>query len=628
MQVTSSTNANTFQWQTGSPWTDIPGATNTSLTRQGADLAVNTNDFNLVAKNSIGCAASFASSVTVLPQPAIVTGGQPVDATICGGANTAFEVTATGGSLTYQWQVDAGSGFSDILNGGLYTGATTARLQLTGATVAVDGYRYRAQIKTVIGGTTYCSVVLSDAAVLTLDSGPSIAAGGQPANTAICPNGSATFRVTASGVGLTYQWQEDAGSGFTNVVDGAGYAGATTATLSVLNVPGTSTGRRYRVLIQGTRCGSVMSDGAATLSVTQGITISGQPASAVVCPGSAAGFQVSVTNASGLTYQWQEDDGSGFRDVADGNTYSGVTSSTLAINTVTSAMNARRYRVMIQRPGCASVSSDGTAMLTVRNAPVIARPPQDLSLCFGESGSMTVAAGGPAAAYHWQVDDGRGFRDIGDGGVYGGARSETLTLLEPPVSMDGYGLRVALRWSCGDVMSTPAVLSVNPPPVVSAGPDQEIEQHGSVVLEGGVPAGVTNFTWVELADTPQGNVLQPTVAPETDTRYTLSATDNNGCTATDEVVVIVTPLFNIPNAFSPNHDGVNDTWEINGLEAFPGARIKVFNRYGAAVFASEHQPVSWDGSCQGKALPWGTYYYTIDLQNGEKPVSGWVLILD
>jgi gliding motility-associated-like protein len=155
-----------------------------------------------------------------------------------------------------------------------------------------------------------------------------------------------------------------------------------------------------------------------------------------------------------------------------------------------------------------------------------------------------------------------------------------------------------------------------------------MEQRGSVVLEGAVPAGVTNFTWMELADTPQAHELQPVVTPAADARYTLSVTDNNGCMATDEVLVKVTPLFNIPNTFSPNHDGVNDTWVINGLDAFPQARINVFNRYGAAVFASDHQPVLWDGSCQGKPLPWGTYYYTIDLQNGEKPLSGWVLILD
>ena len=628
IQVTSSTNATTFQWQTGSPWTDIPGETNASLTRQGTDLAVNNNDFRLVVKNSIGCEASFASSVTVLPQPTIGAAGQPADASICVGANTAFDVTATGANLTYQWQVDAGSGFNNITNGGIYTDATTARLQLTGATAAVDGYQYRAQITMLVGGTTYCSVVTSAAAVLTIDAGPSIQAGGQPVNTSICPNGSATFSVAATGVGLTYQWQENTGSGFTNVANGTSYSGVTTATLSVLNVPGAWAGRRYRVVIQSSHCGAVTSDGTATLSVTQGVSISGQPTSAVVCPGNAATFQVSVTAAAGLTYQWQEDDGSGFRDVTASGTYSGVTSSALAIHAVTAAMNARRYRVMLQRSGCASISSDGLAMLTVQAAPVIVNQPQGVTLCVGESGSTTVVASGPAVNYQWQVDDGSGFIDIRDDGVYSGTQTGTLTFFEPPLSMHGHGVRVALRWTCGDVLSIPSVLSVDPPPVVSAGPDQEIEQRGSVALEGAVPAGVTNFTWVELSDTPQAHELRPEVTPAADTRYTLSVIDNNGCTATDEVQVHVTPLFNIPNTFSPNHDGVNDAWVINGLEAFPQARIKVFNRYGAAVFASEQQPVSWDGRYQGKPLPWGTYYYTIDLQNGEKPLSGWVLILN
>jgi len=78
-------------------------------------------------------------------QPHITT--QPADVQICTGSNAAFSVAATGQpSLSYQWQVDAGSGFANISNGGVYSGATTNALAITGANCSMDGYDYRCVI--------------------------------------------------------------------------------------------------------------------------------------------------------------------------------------------------------------------------------------------------------------------------------------------------------------------------------------------------------------------------------------------------------------------------------------------------------------------------------------------------
>jgi gliding motility-associated-like protein len=632
LTVTPVSNVASYQWRVrnGVSWSDITGQTTATLSRAAADLQTYPaeNEYSVVLKNSLGCEQTLTGlKILSFTQPAIGTAGQPAGVTVCAGANTAFQVNATGTSLVYQWQVDAGSGFTNITNGGVYAGSTTARLELTGATAALNGYQYRALVKTVVGGNTICNAVESNPAVLTINTGPSINPGGQPANISICPNGTATFSVAASSyVTPTYQWQENTGTGFADLADGGSYSGVTTATLSISGVASTWTGRRYRVVIQNA-CGPVTSDGAATLSVTSGVSIRGQPASAMACPGSTANFQVSAT-MGGLTYQWQEDSGSGFQNLAASGTYSGVVSSTLVINNVSTSLNGRRYRVVIQSSGCASVNSDGAAVLTVNTPPAIVNQPSDVVLCLGESNNMTVAATGPAVTYQWQAESGGNFTDIIEGSVYSGAHAGTLAILQPPGSMNGYRFRAVLKWACGEVTSAPAVLSINLPPDISAGPDKTIEQRGSVVLEGTVPSGVVTYEWMELAGTPQANEILPEVTPATDTYYTLSATDSHGCTATDQVMVAVTPLFNIPNAFSPNHDGVNDAWVINGLEQYPNARIKVFNRYGAPVFALENQPVSWDGSCQGKPLPWGTYYYTIDLQDGHKPLSGWVLIMN
>jgi len=78
----------------------------------------------------------------------------------------------------------------------------------------------------------------------------------------------------------------------------------------------------------------------------------------------------------------------------------------------------------------------------------------------------------------------------------------------------------------------------------------------------------------------------------------------------------------IPNTFSPNSDGINDTWVILGIENYPEVHVKVFNRYGATVFMSNDYKVPFNGDSNGSPLPVGAYYYIIDIGDGCGPISG------
>ena len=76
--------------------------------------------------------------------------------------------------------------------------------------------------------------------------------------------------------------------------------------------------------------------------------------------------------------------------------------------------------------------------------------------------------------------------------------------------------------------------------------------------------------------------------------------------------------FAIPGGLSPNGDGINDTWNIQGLEDYPNASISVFDRWGKKLFFSTAGSSPWDGIFEGKELPTADYYYIIELDNGEK----------
>jgi hypothetical protein len=85
------------------------------------------------------------------------------------GNNANFSVVATGQGLTYRWQVNSGSGFVNLTDGGVYQGATSANLILNFPTAAVNGYQYRC----IVSGTSTCDLVADTSAVASISVGVS-----------------------------------------------------------------------------------------------------------------------------------------------------------------------------------------------------------------------------------------------------------------------------------------------------------------------------------------------------------------------------------------------------------------------------------------------------------------------
>ncbi len=226
---------------------------------------------------------------------------QPSSASGCAASNATFSITATG--VSYQWQesTNGGGTWNNITNGGIYSGAATTTLTLTGITAGMNNYQYRC----VVTGDCSPTPVNSNAATLTVTAVTSITA--QPAPSTICAGLNTSFNVAATGASLTYQWQvsTDGGVTYNNITNGGVYTGATTTTLSITGATAVMNSYRYRCVVSGTAlCGAANSN-AAILSVNNAPAAFTVTGGGSYCAG-GTGVPVGLSNSvSGVSYQLQ-----------------------------------------------------------------------------------------------------------------------------------------------------------------------------------------------------------------------------------------------------------------------------------------------------------------------------------
>ncbi|MBT6383347.1 MAG: T9SS type B sorting domain-containing protein [Flavobacteriales bacterium] len=168
-------------------------------------------------------------------------------------------------------------------------------------------------------------------------------------------------------------------------------------------------------------------------------------------------------------------------------------------------------------------------------------------------------------------------------------------------------------------------------PGLDAGGDRAIEPLESIEIGGNPTANPgVEVTWAPEIDISDITALNPTVYPLETITYYVFATDADGCSGIDSMIVTVEKVVDPVGGFSPNSDGVNDEFFIDRIDRFPSAVVKIFNRWGNPIFESAPGYVSpWNGTFQGSKLPVGTYYYIIDLNDDDykKLITGPVTIL-
>lgn len=195
---------------------------------------------------------------------------------------------------------------------------------------------------------------------------------------------------------------------------------------------------------------------------------------------------------------------------------------------------------------------------------------------------------------------------------------------------------IVIRDGTGCETAQSIVLALPPPPTLNLGPDLEIEEGESAFVTPITNGPLSNLTWSPQGDiTAEGNGLR--IQPSATTTYSFSITGNDGCTNTDELTITVVPpdmpppppptapdeeqtsVF-IPNAFSPNEDGINDTFTVFGDETVANVlSMRIFDRWGNLLYEAENlapndMQQGWRGQQNGRPLNTGMYIYFIELE--------------
>lgn len=254
-----------------------------------------------------------------------------------------------------------------------------------------------------------------------------------------------------------------------------------------------------------------------------------------------------------------------------------------------------------------------------QNASIIVSTPDNF-ICKGNTATFVAQTSGCTnkSIFYWYVND-----------SLIGSSLDSIFIYNQLSDLDEVTAKVTCFTYCTDTFISNSLQFNVASFLVDAGEDIGIRQGETVKLNGATSGN--NITWSPPYTLNNPNIIQPIAQPLETTTYFLTV-GNGNCTITDEVTITVKKGLTIPNTFSPNGDGINDSWDILGIDAFPNCQIEIFDRWGQMVFQTTGYPPNkrWKGTSKsGKALSASAYYYVIQLHKDqkEKPLKGVVSII-
>ncbi|MGB2702034.1 MAG: gliding motility-associated C-terminal domain-containing protein, partial [Chitinophagaceae bacterium] len=420
---------------------------------------------------------------------------------------------------------------------------------------------------------------------------------GFPVNTDTICEGSAvsyTFTCTVSPgfSNPSFQWQQSFNGGpFTDI------PGATNTTLIQNFLTTTATGT-YTFRLSAAEAGNMSSAFCRVVSPLITIRVEKNPITSVtgtspVCEGSV----LTMAATGGTQYLW------------NGPAAFSSTSDAITINNVQVAQSGKYYVLVSNAAGCNRLDS---ITVIVNPSPRASTSFSTAAICEGDTLQLLSSGG---TTYSW----------LPPAGLSSAVVSNPLAF---PRSSVMYNVIVGNSFNCRDTATIDLLVKTRPR--ANAGPDRITVAGLPVQLTGSAGGQDITYTWSPPLYLDNPFSLLPIASPPAEIDYTLSVISTVGCgIATDVMKVYIYKDLFVPTGFTPNNDGLNDTWNIPALAAFPNFEILVYNRNGEIVFQNSKTSKPWDGRYKGLPQPAGVYIYVIHLNETTRTglLKGFVQII-
>ncbi len=399
-----------------------------------------------------------------------------------------------------------------------------------------------------------------------------------------------TCSVSAGFNNPSFLWQQSMDGVFWSDIPGA------TTTRFTQNFNANMALGNYHYRLSSAESGNMNAIQCRIVSIPLTIKVSGNPKTTVGSNSPICENGNLVLGATGgVSYQW------------NGNNNFSASGSSITINNAKLTQSGKYYVLVTSDAGCKQLDS---VSVVVNPAPRAGTSFSVANICEGDRVQLESSGG---IDYQWVPATGLSAANISNP-------------VASPELTTPYNVIVSNQFACRDTAQL--VISVVMAPTANAGPDKWIIKGNSVQLSASAEGLNAVYLWFPDAFINSTRFLQPEVSPPQDTSYILKVISNDGCgTAMDTVRVFVYKDVFVPGAFSPNDDGLNDTWNIPALAAYPEFELTVYSRAGLVVFQNKNNNRPWNGKYKGNLLPVGIYVYVINLKTGGEIIKGTVALL-
>jgi trimeric autotransporter adhesin len=579
----------TFLWS--------PGAETTSIL-----TGLCGGQYGVTVTDALGCSVVSSTSITPSPSATIISS---FPATICAGSTTNIGINAIGSPITYAWSNGNTTGnvipISPVVN-------TTYSVVVTNT---LSGCKDSAFIPVVVNPLPVPIIAASPSLSICLGSTTTLTASGgmdylwstnaTTNSISVSPQTSSGYTVTAKNINGCSK----SISAFMNVINvkatilassaniclgetitltGAGgdnYVwGNTSQSTSVITVnPNTTT--TYSLVASVGNCTDT-----TTLQVSVGSVVATIFGNTTICLGGIATLTANTIPLIGNTYVWS----------------TGQTTQAISFTALTSGINT--YTVKATQGICSNVASFN---INVFALPVVVASANDSIICPGDFVTLTSVA--PTAInYIWSP----------------GSMTNATISVSPSASVT-YSVTVQNSNGCSKTATVPIV---NSRIGINAGKDITICPGNTAQLNTNITGSTNrvNYLWTPGIHLSDSHIKNPYTAPDSTIKLIVKVTNQDGCSNKDTITVFVLfeggCVLHIYSGITPNGDGDNDSWEIDGIRFFPKNNVNIFNRWGTKVWSAakyDNKDVVWKGlDFHENLLPSGTYYYviSIELKNG------------